>query len=246
MSAPAVSIHGTGERVGKEPRKSWNPDPTNAKEGHSTKEERSEGLKIREGFRSLSTDHPGDAEDDDENDEWEPLLHGWTLEEGVGLDHFKIIHIIQSCGIVPAATFEVDLADTLLITEDFDLLTEFFTNGCSVTDRWDFHRWAGAVGSIEMEIRESKNTKPKGFGNFGVLYAVEFHFIDLLVEDALINSETLAGELKDAAASAEPEPSSISEREDDDNCEEGEKDRRSNERDDDDYANHERPKVDDL
>lgn len=243
MGAPAVAVEGIGEGVGQEPGEGGDGEPAEAEAGHAAEKEGAVGLKVAERLRGEAAQKAGHSEDDDEDKEREPFLHGGKLASGEGLDHFKIIAVGE---VVATAAFEVDFTDAFFVAEDFDLFAEFLTDGGTVSDGPDFDDGAGAVRGIEDDGGEAEDAEPEGFLDFGVLDAVEFDLVDFLVEDALVEAHAFAGEFEDAAFGAEPEPSGIGGGEKDADEEEGVGEGEGDEGEGHEAGEDKWPKVDDL
>jgi len=75
LGAPAVSLHGAGEWIGKEPDEGGKDDAADSEKGHATKEEGTERREIAEAFGIERPEDPGNSKNDNKNNQRECALH---------------------------------------------------------------------------------------------------------------------------------------------------------------------------
>jgi hypothetical protein len=120
-------------------------------------------------------------------------LGGWRLDDVVGFIGFVEVHF----------------ADTFGIAHGFYEFAYFFAEFEGVFHGGDFDFGEGAVGGFEMDGSEAGEAHPPDAYDEDVFDAVEFHFVNFLVDEAGGDAEALCGEFEGVGAEEEVEPEGV-------------------------------------
>ena len=96
-----------------------------------------------------------------------------------------------------AGLFDVDFADTFLLTNDLDLVANFVAESDGARDSLDENERRRRVGSIHLHILNANQPIKKRLPRLQVLYAIQFQRVSYLAENAFRDFQPLGRQLVD-------------------------------------------------